>query len=272
MWIDELLSVIVGLGIVTEDVDIFTGARPVIPDGDGPFSTLRDTSSLPPVGTHNAGSVPAFQRPSAQITVRAEDPDVALAKAYEIYYAFYSVRNQFILDIWYLSIIPNQEPFELLPDNENRAVYTFNVVGDKLPSTAGGDLVGYYLIDDLGGDPNAFERPVSPDIYPTGITYDKLVPGSSIVIFSALPTGTIVFEASGKVESGGARLKLALFNLETDEPVTNGELVFDSGQTAGQRIRSSAIPIGINTHYGIKGTTDNVAIGGCGFAMRILHL
>lgn len=274
---EEIAAILSNAGVGTPEVNIFGSSLKKIPRGDGPFLSITETGGTDPDNTQNSTAIPAYRRPGAQIVVRAATKPAAETMAFGAYNALFAIRNERVTtettSTWYRKIRPLQEPADIGLDPLSRIKLVFNVLGDKRPTiSTGSDLVGYYLIDDFGGNANGYVRPLVADEYPTGITYNKLIPASSIIVLSQLPTGNIVFEASARCEMGGARAKAALFDLDADEMVPNSELVFTTGETVGERIRSLPLLLSINTQYGVKGTTDSTSIGAAIWNPRLMHL
>jgi head-tail adaptor len=141
--------------------------------------------------------------------------------------------------------------------------------GDVLPT------VIELLIADMGGEPYAFMAPAVADQYPSGGTYDKLVPGSypTPPLNSArLPAGTYVLEATAKVADVGARAKVALVTLDDpDTPVV--EIAFSTSELIGETKRSAAFTVAVaDTRYAVKLTTDDPAIGAAAWGCHILKV
>lgn len=92
-FLQEIVKLLEDGGVGTDGTDIFWTAAATVPDGEGPFTMVRATSGLVPRRTHNEVWPPAYQRPSAAITVHAADPEISLATAYKVYNAVGGVRN-----------------------------------------------------------------------------------------------------------------------------------------------------------------------------------
>lgn len=115
-------------------VDIFKSAKSVPANGDGPFTTIIPTGGLGDMGTHNdSRNAVAYEQPSAQIIVRAEDADVAEGRARDLYFLLNFV-DQFVNGTWWMKCSPKQEPFELPLDGKSRARFAFNIGTIKRPS------------------------------------------------------------------------------------------------------------------------------------------
>jgi hypothetical protein len=92
-FIEEIVSILEGASLGTFGTDIFTGSKPVIPEGDGPYVSLAQTGGAEPMRTHSQVTTPAYPRPRLQVVVRAASQASAVAKAYAAYVALESVRN-----------------------------------------------------------------------------------------------------------------------------------------------------------------------------------
>lgn len=107
--------------------NIFFSSKAKIPIGPGPYISLIDTGGLVALRTQNRQKRPAYDRPAAQVIIRASDFLVARQRANEAYKAIYSVRNQFVNQIWYQEMLPLQLPFDGQTDDQNRLKMIFNV-------------------------------------------------------------------------------------------------------------------------------------------------
>lgn len=105
---------------------VFGSSLAIPPTGDGPFLSVVETPGPAPEGTHTDGPT-AYRRPSFQVTARAKSYVTARALAHEAYTAL-TVSNLTLSSIDFLSLRPQQEPFELPPDGANRARVAFNVL------------------------------------------------------------------------------------------------------------------------------------------------
>lgn len=272
--------VLEGEGVGGFNVDIFVSSKASIPKLAG-AATLQiiETPGSGPERTQNAVTTAAYQRPSAQITARADTYVLAMAKARAAYDALVKVRNQFVNSTWYREINPLQEPFELggggLVDAAGQLRIVFNVNGNRRPTTGAGTIMLQQLIADFGGEAFGFQVPPGSDVYPSGATFDKLVPGSSPVVVNALklPAGTYVLEASAKVAAAGARVKVGLFNLTTapDTPMT--EITFTTSELLGERLRSAAVTLpSADNVLGVKLAVNSTTINGAAWGCRIIRI
>ena len=136
MFAEDLIFLIEEAHLGTYGTDLFKGSKAVIPEGPGPFTSIIETGGASPVGTHNSVAVPAYVRPSAQIVVRAEDYDVAMTRAREIYSLLFPIRNRFVNGTWWVKTQLIQEPFDLQLDDNELARVAFNLDCEKRLSAA----------------------------------------------------------------------------------------------------------------------------------------
>ena len=126
--LEDLIVLITAAGLGTYNVDLFKGAKAIIPPGEGPFTTLIATGGATPEGTHNSVDVPAYIRPSCQFVVRADDYDVAEVRAKALYALVFGIRNQFVNGCWWRQVTMVQsEPFDLGADDASRARVAFSI-------------------------------------------------------------------------------------------------------------------------------------------------
>jgi len=130
VWLIEQAS----LGVYS--IDLFKGSLANIPDGPGPITSIMETGGTQPEGTHTAAPLPAYVRPSGQIIVRAEDYDVAMARAWELFLLIAAVRNRMVNGTWWREVRMVQDPFDLLADEKERARIAFNFNAVKRLSPA----------------------------------------------------------------------------------------------------------------------------------------
>lgn len=91
---EEVLKLLQNAGVGTPVTNMFIGSQATLPLGDGPYLNLIETPGQTALRTHNSVATPAYQRPSAQITVRAKTLVAARAMARAAYNALVGVRNQ----------------------------------------------------------------------------------------------------------------------------------------------------------------------------------
>ena len=136
----DLISLLEGAGLgLTYGSNVFKGPMAIIPTATpGPFVSLIRTGGLGVEGTHNLTDVPAYERPTAQIVVRAAEYDDAETLALQIWNLFYGVQNQFINGTWWRELNPRSQPFDLPLDEKGRPRIAFNIdcVKRLSPSTS----------------------------------------------------------------------------------------------------------------------------------------
>lgn len=131
----DLISFIeAGISSLRYGTNLFKGPKAALPEGRGPYVSLIRTGGLGAEGTHNSVDVPAYERPTAQIVVRATDYDVAEAMAQQLYDLLWPVGNQFINGTWWRELNVRSEPFDLPPDEKGRVRIAFNIDCVKRPS------------------------------------------------------------------------------------------------------------------------------------------
>lgn len=137
MFVEDLAKLGTDAGIAVRggaNGNIFFSSNAKIPSGPGPYTSFIPTGGLLPLRVHNRKTVPSYERPGAQIVVRATDFLVAMAKAEQWYALIFSARNKFINNIWYQDIACQQEPFDGGVDEQARVKVIFNVIATKRPS------------------------------------------------------------------------------------------------------------------------------------------
>ena len=127
-FVPDLIVLLEGAGLgLAYGTNLFEGSKVVLPDGVGPFVSIIRTGGLGAEGTHNSTDVPAYERPTAQLVVRALDYKAAEALADVIYALFYGIGNQKINGTWWRELNPRSEPFDLPPDEKGRPRFAFNL-------------------------------------------------------------------------------------------------------------------------------------------------
>jgi len=137
-FLDDLKTLINQRGGVTlSKIGISTQKNwpdPIPSDG---FMLLVKYGGMSPERTQQDVAVgkPAFQRPRAQIRVRAPEFQTAENLAYEAYNALVTVRNLIPSGgVYYREIDAIQEPYDDGPDGNGNAQVVFNVRAIKNPS------------------------------------------------------------------------------------------------------------------------------------------
>jgi len=90
----ELVAVLVAAGVGVYGTNIFISSKAVIPPGNGPYLNIVATGGLEGLRTQNVVSGPSYERPSAQVVVRAQSAAAAEAMSRAAYAALVGVRNQ----------------------------------------------------------------------------------------------------------------------------------------------------------------------------------
>lgn len=90
---EEIVALLVAAGVGTEGVNIFVGSKVSIPNGAGPYLHIVETAGREPDDTHNSLTVPAYERPGAQIVVRALTRPPARTMANAAYRALNPIIN-----------------------------------------------------------------------------------------------------------------------------------------------------------------------------------
>lgn len=133
----DLIVLLEGAGLsLTYGTNLFKGQKARLPSGAAAIVSLYRTGGRGKEGTHNAGSLPGYERPSAQIVARHEDYDTAEAMALALYAFLPTVQNQFVNGTWWREINVGTEPFDLPLDPQNRARQAFNISCVKRVSPA----------------------------------------------------------------------------------------------------------------------------------------
>lgn len=131
-FLDDLVTQLETDGVGTFGVNITKSSRaaiPMVPSGGATLNIVL-TGGTKAERIQNNTIRPAFQRPSAQLTARANSPAVAFTMAQAAYDSLWKVRNQFIGSGWYREIVCLQEPIDMGVDDRGQSRYTFNVLGN----------------------------------------------------------------------------------------------------------------------------------------------
>lgn len=126
-YIDDLIVFSGQNGFGSFGVDLFKGSKSSVGVGDGPFTSFIPTGGQGDEGTHNDSRYSiAYERPSCQVVVRAEDYNVAEATARQLHFTLNFV-DQFVNGTWWRSCSPKQEPYDLGLDAKSRPRFAFNL-------------------------------------------------------------------------------------------------------------------------------------------------
>src|SRR5205809_1125755 len=99
-----------GVGVV--NTNIFTSSGSIIPPGDGPFLSLRETGGTGPTRVHNVAGA-STQRPTAQVLVRGADPEAVKLMIRAAYDALDGIYNTTLSGTFYQSVVARQEPADI---------------------------------------------------------------------------------------------------------------------------------------------------------------
>jgi hypothetical protein len=143
-WLEDIVTLLEDAGVGTFGASLFASTKAKVPllTGGQATCTIVETGGTSPESTHTTRTsqtttevvtTPAYLRPSAQLTFKADEYAEARAMAGEAYDALAGVRNTFVNSGWYRSIVPLQEPFDGGLDARGQAQVKFNILGDKRP-------------------------------------------------------------------------------------------------------------------------------------------
>lgn len=275
MVLDELVTYLAANGIGTAGLDLFYSIMPPDPDVATVLYEYGGLPSEPATG----GKTNRLVFPKIQVLCRGikDDYDGPRLRSEAIVNLFTAILNQNISGVRYLAVTPLQEPFPLQRDDSFRIEMVCNYQVYKEPSSVASPTI-YQLVEDFGGDINSFVTPAVSDAYAAGALYSALVPDTHTILLngaSLYGSGTYVLEASAKVASAGARVKVGLFDL-TNTPntvIAGSEITFTTSELVGERVRSSGltIPSG-SAAYGVKLTVNSTVIGGAAWGIRLLRV
>lgn len=141
MFLDDLIEALSAGGFGSYGIELFKGSNAVIPKGDGPYISLNPTGGFAAAGTHNAaadGLGPAYERPSAQVVVRASDFDAADERGRAVHEFLHRLgqRSGLINGTWWVYIRVGPPPADLGKDDVGRPRVAFNLDCEKRVSPA----------------------------------------------------------------------------------------------------------------------------------------
>jgi hypothetical protein len=93
----------------------------------GPFVSIIRTGGLGSEDTHNLTDQPAYERPTAQIVVRAQNYEDAETMAQQLYDLLWPIQNQMINGTWWRELNVRSEPFDLPVDEKGLPRIAFNI-------------------------------------------------------------------------------------------------------------------------------------------------
>lgn len=135
-WLADLVFKLEDDNVGTYGTNIFKGSKATIPTLAAGAATLQliATGGSSPDRTHNSVIRPAYLRPTAQFTARADSYSLCELMARAAFDSVVSVRNEFINSTWYQEITPLQSEFiDLGVDEKKQNRLVFNVIGNKRP-------------------------------------------------------------------------------------------------------------------------------------------
>lgn len=125
--LDAIVLRLENLGLGSGGTTIFAGSDVAVPNGPGPFISILETAGRPPLGAHNTSSL---RQPGFQIVGRGDIyPDVGtlVDQAYAALGGVDGLANILLGDVFFLTIRPAGEPFNLPNDAQGRVRIAFNV-------------------------------------------------------------------------------------------------------------------------------------------------
>jgi len=92
-FLKEIVNRLEAESVGTFGTTIFGSSAADLPEGAGPFLTLRQSGGLEPDGVQNSYDVPAYLKPALQVTVVASTYEAANTMMCAAYSALVGVRN-----------------------------------------------------------------------------------------------------------------------------------------------------------------------------------
>lgn len=114
-------------GVGAGGTTIFMGSDVNFPGNVSAFISIMQTAGKPPIGVHNSTSL---RQPALQITARGDrygDVQILVADAYSALGGDEGLSDILIGDVFFLSMRPSSELFDLPPDAQGRVRIAFNV-------------------------------------------------------------------------------------------------------------------------------------------------
>lgn len=140
MFTDDVISLWVAASLGAYGTTIFQSSKAVIPAGDGPYLQIIEYGGGEPQNLHQSRTTPAYQFPTAQCFARGKSHTDTKAKAWAAYSALAQNpatgkpwRNVTLNGIYYVSITPRQQPFDMGDDGTGRIKFGFNLSAQKRP-------------------------------------------------------------------------------------------------------------------------------------------
>ncbi len=123
-----LAAATVSTADLTLGTNLFLGFEPDTPDTS---VTLYDTSGLQPDNTFGNDTAPVLENPSLQVRTRATTFATSESLSRDIWTLLTKVINETLTSTRYLRIQPEQSPFSLSRDSQNRAIFVCNYTVTK---------------------------------------------------------------------------------------------------------------------------------------------
>jgi hypothetical protein len=134
-FLHEVKDRLVAQGVGVYNVNIFIGSASIVPIGDGPYLSLRETGGTGPAKTQNNTGT---ERPGAQVLTRGTNPDLARAMAAAAFAALGGVDGLYnitLTGVAYISLSVRQSIVDIGKDDTGkRTMYSFNIDAEKYPS------------------------------------------------------------------------------------------------------------------------------------------
>lgn len=134
-WMEDVASLLTTASVGVLNTNIFLSSQAGIPLGPGPYLSVHETAGFAPERLHTDDdgvlNAAAYERPGAQILVRAKDHAEARAMSRAAYNALDGNYNLTINGTWYREIQALQRPFDIGPDDNKRIRMVFNILGVK---------------------------------------------------------------------------------------------------------------------------------------------
>lgn len=131
--LDELLSALQTASIGTVGTNLFQTSKHSIPEGDGPYLSLREFGGSFS-HTHNRTVSPAYDRSAITCVTRAKTVSAASDMAEAALVALFAIRNTTISGTWYQMIKLLSRPRDIGLDGKQRIMFSFDFQAIKRPS------------------------------------------------------------------------------------------------------------------------------------------
>jgi hypothetical protein len=125
--IDAIITRLVDMNVGARDVSIFAGGDVYVPGGPGPFISLSGAPGRAPMPGHNHSTL---RRPSIQLSVRGElytAVETMIEAAYVALGGTNPIANTTIGGVFFLTMYPQQDHFQLPNDSLGRVRLAFNL-------------------------------------------------------------------------------------------------------------------------------------------------